>query len=1516
MSKKEIDIIREFVEIGFNEIKEETRNGDKVLSFTELKNIIVNHASYKDVQKSDNYQNFTFTDGKTDNGDIKSNVRKVYEDYEKKMKLLKDELQYEESGNASTENSSEDFLKAAIVLSSIAFNIILIKLYLDGDFRLLQLCGGIVIIIALTDASYRVIDLLNYSVKNGNENAELHKNALKKLKKIGQSGKDNHIFEFLKIYFDIENTSKNSHVKSKQVVEHFLRNQENFMLKSENMGTPNKKYTDRFVKFYDFMKNTDITKELVHKYGKKQDDHSYTRTHLYQTFDKNDMIETFKELYKKATDSGNTIAALEDDSSDNSKSGDYTDSYYKALFDNGGDTPNNTKGSLITAIESLCNLLENLKPESEYTKEFNELVKINNAFEILRLSNLPEYEQLCNQYFYKGLPEFKNILHEKDRYNIPDEYDSLNRLKSHLSSCDAFSKGYIKDICEVNKNKDIVLKERVTKTVSAILSKVVDDSKYLEVLVEGVMEFNHKAKTDVILKSDLLNGKYEHIIDIYERVFKKVFEHSGVKRIDMISFFNEMADKDFPTEANKGKNLFKHNGRKVLDVIFDIFDRNEEDLKLINTTPDTMDKTKYITYDQYLQKMTSYDDDELKRMYDNLDMIHKDMDNIITGYRSGKTKDDSTSIKINILKDMVHYYIASSVFFILDYFISLFVDSYADIRKNNEIREEGRKLASKIYELGNKGTTATKTAAVKGLKATPNAAVKGIKATQNAAVNTGTAIKNSFEKVKKSFTSKNNPQEVGLTEEVQTEEVQKGGTSALKRKTKGGTFAKKLSTLKEAVKSGLQNTVGENSLKIAKQITNGDHSNTGTENGKPGEQTETSSQSGEQSNGQEQTNQPNGNNNQELPFTLLDKMEELELQIKDKKDEIEKCREKSNVSDDETPKENETVCDAKKRTLESLKTQLKQLKDKFAKERSKTYENGMRFMTVFSIWILSVVLLYSFWMKSDSDYNYNEMIAINNSLKMRETLEKMKKHSKDAYVDKRNRQEHLRLLYESTKELLVVQGKCNLTKQNQGVVFPTSDVFIGVTIIGVCIMVILTNNMLNNPFDVMNKVKLIKQVMANEEEIKKEINVQEDIHGVIYDSLKVKEDFLKLLLKTTDEYDRVMQDLRGIQSLKNKYYSDLTLEQSMINIKRKQPNIWKRMEPSNEQLDKLKEQYDSLIEPGKDSIYIKPSMFYNIIENHPESWFDKENGLKDKFGTINYVPNSGLTLFDEKKQILSKFLQDNNYNEVLIWVKHYMNNKPTENDKALTPHMIIEQTINESEDPTQSDEPTKVITEYRNHTETVEAPKQKRRTQFLTDDHKKTAQKILNMQSIENGTDMRTDDFNKLKEDASIEFDKKVMPYIREALKTKNDELKKHIRTLDNEVIIPYTTTKFTERKTLSDQDKKVGVEYKGMTGGGGFGHHGGSTFLSTNNNNNMSIDLDNIINQYDTSEASETLDKLRGIDMSLIDMEKIEPIVNTSVSFSIFMLAIFMSYKIMNNAIKYKVELFNGKLFGESICM
>ena len=1491
MSKKEIDLIREFVEIGFNEIKEETRYSNDVISYTKLKELIVNNPSYKSVK-----DDLKFTDGNDNNGDLKSNINKAYDDYEKKVKTLKDELQGDETSTTNSSNStSEDFLKAAIVLSSIAFNIILIKLYLDGDFRLLQLLGGIVIIIALTDASYRIINLLNYSVKNGNENADLHKSALNKLKKIAKSGNSKTVFEFLKIYFEIEATSKNSHVKSKQVLEHFLRKQENFMLKKENIGVPNKKYVQRFDKFYDFMRNTDMTKELIHKYGKKETDNDYTRKHLFQTFDKNEMTETFKELYNGASGLKIENAQLTDDSKEDSKSGDYTDEYYDNLFKEGNSA------IFYATIKELCDGLidDKFKPESDYTSIFASIIKINNAFEILRLANLPEYEEVCDNYFFKGLSEFKKVLSEKDRYMIPDEYKTLLKLKTHLSNCDAYKKGYIKDICEeTNKNKDLNLTERVIKTTKAILSKITDDSKFLEVLVENVMNFNHKAKTEVILKKDLVDGKYEEIIDLYNRVFKKVFQHSGVIRIDMASYFIDRADKDYAKEENNGKNLFKHNGRKIIDIIFDELDRSDEDLKIINTTPETQDKFKYITYDQYLQKMVSYDDDALKKMHDNFDMIHKDMENIIIGFRSGKTKDDSSSVKINILKDMVHYYIAGSIFFMLDYFISLFVDAYTD-KKNQDFRKALREMKDNSIRSARE-TAMTKTDKLKN-----------------------TNFKEKFSGVGNSISS---------LKEKALNNIRTPKKTKIERKN-----WKKLSdTVKRGQSGGVVNFLEEGAKTLSSNVPNVfDALN--------------SSQNSSQDPPQDPPKDPHhveGEKEAGEAYSYAAKIDDKENEIdilkdtiKDTKAKIKKTeREKSDsckIDPTTQAKKNENECNTNKAELESSKQELKDLtddlkkaekelkkfKDEFAKEKSKTYVNGMKFMTVFSIWILSVVLFYSFWMKSDSDYSYNEMIAINNSLKMRDTLERMKKHSKEAYVDKRNRPEHLRLLYEATKDLLVVQGKCNLTKQNQGVIFPTSDVFIGVTIIGICVMVILTNNMLNNPFEVMKKVKMIKQIMANEEEIKKEINVKEDINGVIFDSLKVKEDFLKLLLKTTDDYERVQKDLEAIKSLKAKYYSDLTLNESKSNIKRKQPTILERMSPYDNELTKLRGTYESLIK-NTDKIVITKPMYYNIIKNNPEDWFNENNGLKDRFDTITYTSDSSRSvLFDEQKEILLKFLQDKGYNEVFKWVKHYMTNKPT-NTEGISSFDIIEQTINESEDPTIQKESSQVtVYEYPNYTTVVKAPERKKRTQFLTDDHKKTALNILNMDPINSVTEMSTNDFIKLREDASLEFDKKIMPYIREAVKIKNDELNRYIRELDNEVIIPYTTMNFTERKTFAEQEKKVNVDYN-ATGG----YRGGSTVLSTGNNLNsgnnamnnsaMNIDLDNIMKQYDTSEANETLDQLMGLEMSLIDMEKIEPIVNTSVSFSIFMLAIFMSYKIMNNAIKYKVELFNGKLFGESICM
>uniref|UniRef100_A0A6C0BPF5 Uncharacterized protein n=1 Tax=viral metagenome TaxID=1070528 RepID=A0A6C0BPF5_9ZZZZ len=1375
MNKKDSDLTKDFVETGFDIIKEATREHEKIISYSKLRDLIVN----KDIKELINDSNIL-----SFNDDVITSITEEYKNFIKKETVLKNSNEYEEkTASSSEENASEGFLKTAIVLSSIAFNIILIKLYFDGDFRLLQLCGGIVIIIALTQAAYKVIDLLSYSVKNGTENVDkLLTSAKSKLKNISKNEKETetdkkkHILEFLKIYFDMESSTKNSHVKSKQILEHFLRTQESFMIKSENIGVNNKKYEDRFFKIYNFMKNTDITKELIHKYGKKDDDHSYTRSHLYQTFDNKSLTETFKNLYKGV--SGEETDFKPELKESGIKNGDYKDEYYHTLIKS--DT-----SKLNTAIKELGYSLNNIKPNAPtYDDEFGSIIKINNAFEILRLTNLPEYDEICNNYLFKGMPEFKKIQTNKDRFAIPDEYNALIKLKNHLLNCDSFSSHlYIKKICEKNiKTYPNDLGLSIKQNVKDIISKITDDNKYLEVLVDKVFKFNHIVMNDVVLKKDLITGKFDEIMDLYETIFTKVFEYSGVIRIDMINYFVEKTDKEFATEENKGKNLFKHNGRKIIDIIFDRYDINNDNLKIINTSPETQNKFKFITYDQYMQKMTAYDDNSIHEMHKNFQIVYNDMDNIIIEYRSGKTKDDSSSIKINILKDMVHYYIASSLFFMLDYFISLFVDSYSDKNKYVAFKQPIKDQAGTIYN----------------------------------------NVTGEVDKILDGSLVPDNP-------------PQGNGAS-------------------------------------------------------------------------ESDNPPQGNGASESGKTLQQQISDIKTQI----NIMEGCNKKPK-QDDAGGKD----CKQLKNELLALQKQLNkqeaEQKKEMTKSKLKNYENGMKFMTVFSIWILSVVLFYSFWMKIDSDYNYNDMIAINNSLKMREHLQNMAKHSKDAYTNKHNREEHLRLLYEATKDLLVVQEKCNLTKQSQGVMFPTSDVFIGVIIIGICVVVIFTNNMLNNPFEVMKKVKLIKSVMTNESEVSNEFDINTYINLIKLYAYEIKEDLLKELIKTSENPDGIRTILDKLKY--NEYPSKVEYEKSKEQLEKVRKDVLDRMTPYIDKQEnfKTKTEFENIFsnEAESNTIQLQKEMIYQIIMNHPEDWFRKD-GWEYIFNTsITYTDNSENILFKEKTNALSKFLQNKKYNEVYDYVNSVISNGD-ETDKF----NVIMKVITAAKNTTK--EKVLYSSYYDQYNRLVTTAPNKEREEFLNEVDKNTAISLLEMKMISNVIPITIDRFIEMRNKPG--FNEQVMSKIDKAVSERNNQINNLINELDKEIINPYERINFTKMKSLTDQERKVGVLY----GGGGQepitkSGNDNITILQNDPNfdaNSANIDLNNILSKYNTDEANSRLEKLQGIESTLVNMENIEPIINTSVAFSIFMLAIFMSYKIMNNAIKYKVELFNGKLFGESICM
>jgi len=139
--------------------------------------------------------------------------------------------------------------------------------------------------------------------------------------------------------------------------------------------------------------------------------------------------------------------------------------------------------------------------------------------------------------------------------------------------------------------------------------------------------------------------------------------------------------------------------------------------------------------------------------------------------------------------------------------------------------------------------------------------------------------------------------------------------------------------------------------------------------------------------------------------------------------------------------------------------------------------NLINVSVVLSAWLLSIVMLFSFHMKMDSNVNYNSKVKENNSMKLKisaTNLNRISEKLKKATVDDKMEIQHE--YYDALVELLAGQSKCNSLKLNPDAVpFPTTEVMISFIMIGLCVSVIISQNLLNNPFEVMNKYNMIKQ---------------------------------------------------------------------------------------------------------------------------------------------------------------------------------------------------------------------------------------------------------------------------------------------------------------------------------------------------------------------------------------------------------------------------------------------------------
>ena len=67
------------------------------------------------------------------------------------------------------------------------------------------------------------------------------------------------------------------------------------------------------------------------------------------------------------------------------------------------------------------------------------------------------------------------------------------------------------------------------------------------------------------------------------------------------------------------------------------------------------------------------------------------------------------------------------------------------------------------------------------------------------------------------------------------------------------------------------------------------------------------------------------------------------------------------------------------------------------------------------------------------------------------------------------------------------------------------------------------------------------------------------------------------------------------------------------------------------------------------------------------------------------------------------------------------------------------------------------------------------------------------------------------------------------------------------------------------------------------------------------------------TEEEEDMLNELKQLDNSIVDLNS--SFTNITVAFTVIAFSVFVSYKLLNNTLSFKSELFNGKLFGEGIC-
>jgi outer membrane lipopolysaccharide assembly protein LptE/RlpB len=149
------------------------------------------------------------------------------------------------------------------------------------------------------------------------------------------------------------------------------------------------------------------------------------------------------------------------------------------------------------------------------------------------------------------------------------------------------------------------------------------------------------------------------------------------------------------------------------------------------------------------------------------------------------------------------------------------------------------------------------------------------------------------------------------------------------------------------------------------------------------------------------------------------------------------------------------------------------------------YDKRMNLAIFVSVWMLSCIIMYTYWYKSHSNLEYNKLIREKNTKELEYQLKTFVRVSK-AYRDNMGGEEvesktgesnMRRRLYTEMIRTIELFDKCNYIKmQEQAQTFPYVEIMISCTLLLAVCGVILASNLMNNPLDQLGVSDRISQL--------------------------------------------------------------------------------------------------------------------------------------------------------------------------------------------------------------------------------------------------------------------------------------------------------------------------------------------------------------------------------------------------------------------------------------------------------